>query len=264
MDPETPASGMNSRTPQVGDSHDIRQSACAPGASRISRQQHRFQPPPEVRRVLVVGAGGFGREVVQWACDAWPEADGLIAGFLSDDLTRLNGFRSRRQILGTVKDHWPEEGTAYLLAIGVAYARRTVAEHLRKRGAMFVSLVHPSACVSETSSVGMGSIVCPNAVVSDSSKLGECVLVNYHASLGHEASAGAYAVLSPYATLGGAASIGDDVFLGLHASVGPGVSVGSRSKVSANSCALSPVPPDSLVYGVPGRISPRVDLDVSR
>jgi len=264
VDPETPASGMNSRRPQIGGWHDIWQSTLAAGASRRSWQQHRFQPSPEIRRVLVVGAGGFGREVVQWASDAWPESDGLIAGFLSDDLTRLNGFRLMPQILGTVKDHWPEAGTAYLLAIGVAYARRTVAEHLRQRGATFISLVHPSASVSETSSVGAGSIVCPHAVVSDSSTLGECVLVNYHASLGHDATAGAYAVLSPYSTLGGAASIGDDVFLGLHPSVGPGVSVGSRSKVSANSCALSAVPPDSLVYGVPGRISPRVDLDVSR
>jgi acetyltransferase-like isoleucine patch superfamily enzyme len=98
--------------------------------------------------------------------------------------------------------------------------------------------------------------------VSDSATLGTCVLVNYHASFGHDSSAGDFAVLSPYATLGGGATVGDDVFLGLHASVGPGRSVGARSKVSANSCVLSDTPSDSIVYGVPGRIVPRVEVRV--
>jgi acetyltransferase-like isoleucine patch superfamily enzyme len=80
--------------------------------------------------------------------------------------------------------------------------------------------------------------------------------MNYHSSLGHDASAGDFTVLSPYATLGGNAHVRDDVFMGLHATVGPGRTIGSRSKISANSCALTDVPTDSIVYGSPGRIGP--------
>jgi acetyltransferase-like isoleucine patch superfamily enzyme len=83
--------------------------------------------------------------------------------------------------------------------------------------------------------------------------------MNYHSSLGHDASTGEFAVLSPYATLGGGASISDDVFLGLHASVGPGKTVGPRSKVSANSAALRDTPAESLIYGVPGPVSPLIE-----
>jgi UDP-N-acetylbacillosamine N-acetyltransferase len=82
--------------------------------------------------------------------------------------------------------------------------------------------------------------------------------MNYHSSLGHDASAGDHAVLSPYATLGGNAHIDDDVFMGLHASVGPGRRIGARSKVSANSCALTDAQPESIVYGVPGRVGPLI------
>ena len=39
--------------------------------------------------------------------------------------------------------------------------------------------------------------------------------------------------------------------------------MGPRSKLSANSCALTDVPGDSLVFGVPGRIQPLVRLDGS-
>jgi acetyltransferase-like isoleucine patch superfamily enzyme len=102
--------------------------------------------------------------------------------------------------------------------------------------------------------------VCPYAIISDSCRVGRFVAMNYHSSLGHDATAGDFSVLSPYATLGGRARVEEDVFLGLHASVGPGKTVGARSKVSANSCVLACTAPDTLVYGVPGHIAPRLEV----
>jgi len=220
----------------------------------------RLRPPSDCRRLLIVGAGGFGREVLQWARDAWPEHAEQIAGFLSDDPGRLDGFSTGLEILGRVDAYERVPGDYLLLGIGVAYSRRMVAERLTARGAEFATLVHTTAVVARSARVGTGSIICPGAIVSDSATLGTCVLVNYHASFGHDSSAGDFSVLSPYATLGGGATIGDDVFLGLHASVGPGRIVGARSKVSANSCVLSDTPADSIIYGVPGRIVPRIEL----
>jgi sugar O-acyltransferase (sialic acid O-acetyltransferase NeuD family) len=223
----------------------------------------RFAPPADCRRILIVGAGGFGREVLQWARDAWPDHADRIGGFLSDDPHRLDGFSTGVRILATVESYEKRAGDYLLLGIGVAYVRRMVAERVADRGAAFLTLVHPRAVVAESARIGPGSIICPQAVVSDSAALGACVLVNYHASLGHDSSVGDYAVLSPYATLGGGAAVGDDAFLGLHASVGPGRVVGARSKVSANSCVLSDTPSDSIIYGVPGRIVPRVEVILS-
>jgi sugar O-acyltransferase (sialic acid O-acetyltransferase NeuD family) len=220
----------------------------------------RFGLPVDCKRILIVGAGGFGREVLQWARDAWPDACDRIGGFLSDDLRRLDGFSAGVGILSAVGDYRSVAGDYVLLGIGVPYSRRYVAEQLQSRGARFLTLVHPSAIVAASSSLGDGAIVCPFAVISDSASLGRCVLVNYHASLGHDAEAGDFAVLSPYATLGGGAQIADEVFLGLNASVGPSIKVGSRTKVSANSCVLSNTPVDSIVFGVPGRIVKRVDV----
>jgi sugar O-acyltransferase (sialic acid O-acetyltransferase NeuD family) len=214
--------------------------------------------PPTVSRIVIVGAGGFGREVLHWARAAWPDRAAAIAGFLATHSPGSAACGDMPRMLGDPATFVPARGDGFVLAIGIPDVRRRVAESLLGRGATFLTLIHPTAIVVPTAVVGAGSIVCPFAVVSDAVRIGRCVLLNYHASLGHDASAGDFTVLSPYATLGGNAHVAEDVFLGMHASVGPGRRIGARSKVSANSCALSDAPDDSIIYGAPGRIGPLV------
>jgi sugar O-acyltransferase (sialic acid O-acetyltransferase NeuD family) len=223
-----------------------------------SRRSEQRTELSEVSRIIIVGAGGFGREVLQWARDAWPEYASRIAGFLSAERDRLICHDGSLEIIGDPESYEPQTSDALLLAIGIPIVRRQVAESLMSRGAKFLTLVHPTAIVAPTAAIGEGAIICPYAIVSDSARVGAFVLMNYHSSLGHDASAGDHAVLSPYATLGGNAHIGDDVFMGLHASVGPGKRIGARSKVSANSCALSDAPTESIIYGAPGRVGPLI------
>ena len=211
-------------------------------------------------RIIIVGAGGFGREVLQWARHAWPSHVQKIVGFLSDDPHALDGHRPTLPILGSPDSFEPRPSDGLVLAIGIRGVRREVAERLAARGARFLTMIHPTAIVTDTAVIGPGSVICPYAVVSDNVRLGRCVLVNYHASLGHDAEAGDFAVLSPYATLGGRAAIEADVFLGLHASVGPGRRLGAGSVVSSNSAALVDTAENCLVYGVPGRVAPKLEV----
>jgi sugar O-acyltransferase (sialic acid O-acetyltransferase NeuD family) len=212
--------------------------------------------PPSVRRIIVVGAGGFGREVLLWARDAWPGHASKIAGFLS-----AHPAMNPPAPLPVIADpavFTPLPGDGLLLAIGIPYVLRRVAEDLSSRGALFLTLVHPTVVLAPTATIGVGAILCPYAIVSDSCVVGRCSLLNFHSSLGHDSQTGDYSVLSPHATLAGGARIGDDVFLGVHASVGPGIDVGSGSAVAANSCALASTSADALVFGVPGNVRPRV------
>ena len=217
---------------------------------------------PDIRRILVVGAGGFGREVVLWARDAWPAAASMMAGFLAADVVGTD--ECPLPILASPDDFQPSPDDGLLLAIGIPTVRRRVAESLLARGGRFLTLIHPTAIVAPSASIGPGSILCPYAIASDSTSLGRFTLLNYHASLGHDASTGDFSVLSPYATLGGGAHVGADVFMGLHASVAPGKSVGDSSKVSANSACLADVPAGSIVFGVPGRVMQRIDMASGR
>ncbi len=262
--PATEGNGVHDATPPLLMDSTIAPSPVPLGKAggRLSGRADlcRHMPPSDCKRILIVGAGGFGREVLQWARDAWPAHGHLITGFLSADAGVLDSFACGLDVVSSPDAYQPIPGDGLLLGIGVPYARRQVAESLQARGARFLTLIHPTAIVAASAVIGEGAILCPFSVASDSCRVGRFLIMNYHTSLGHDATAGDFSVLSPYATLGGNAHVAEDVFLGLHASVGPGKHVGDRSKVSANSCVLADAPPDSIVYGTPGRIAPLVDL----
>jgi sugar O-acyltransferase (sialic acid O-acetyltransferase NeuD family) len=214
--------------------------------------------PGDCERIIIVGAGGFGREVLQWARHAWPEHAHKIAGFLSADPTKLDGHAPTLPIIGSPAEFKPQSSDGFLLAVGIPHLRRRVVERLEASAARFLTLIHPTAIVADTAQIGLGTVVCPYAIVSDAVRLGRFVLVNYHVALGHDSAVGDFAVLSPYATLGGFATVGLDVFLALHVTVGPNVMLGQGTIVSANSSVLTATPADSIVFGVPGRVAPHV------
>jgi sugar O-acyltransferase (sialic acid O-acetyltransferase NeuD family) len=202
--------------------------------------------------LIIVGAGGFGREVYHWARQAFSPRDYRLKGFLSRDRRELEPFQIPVPVLGDPDEYQPEPNDRFLFAIGLIDIKRQVIETLVGKGARFVSLVHPTALVADTARIGQGVIICPFATVSDQVELGDYVMLNFYASCGHDARVGAYSILSPYATLNGFSVLAEEVFLGTHATVTASRRVGARSKVSANSLVMHDVAPRTLVYGVPG------------
>ena len=205
-------------------------------------------------QVVIVGAGGFGREVLQWARHSLgPEHQ--IKGFLSNNSGDLDAFPGLPPILGH-PEHYPvPEQERFLLAIGDVSIRKRVAEAMVARGARFLTLVHHTAVIADSARLGEGVIVCPFALVSDSVVLEDSVMMNIYACCGHDARVGRYSVLSGYAAVAGRAVLEEEVFLATHATVIPRKRVGARSMVSANSAVMRNVPPRSLVSVVPGKIT---------
>lgn len=56
----------------------------------------------------------------------------------------------------------------------------------------------------------------------------------------------------------GAPTIGDDVFIGVNSTVLGRITIGDRVRIGANTAVTTDVPADSVVYGSPARIVPRL------
>jgi sugar O-acyltransferase (sialic acid O-acetyltransferase NeuD family) len=210
--------------------------------------------------VVIVGAGGFAREV-----------ECLLPEFMHDTTFQLKGFLGKDQgvdseidisdrLLGDPESYRPSKNDRFVLAIGNMEARRRTVAAIQDKQGKFLTLVHPKAFVAKTAKLDEGVLVYPFATVSNNAKLACGVKLNYYASVGHDTQLGRYCLLAPYATVNGFAVLEDEVYLSTHSTVAPQVRVGSRSKLSANSAAMKDVPANQLVFGVPGRVVRRMDI----
>jgi sugar O-acyltransferase (sialic acid O-acetyltransferase NeuD family) len=206
--------------------------------------------------VIIVGAGGFGREVYQWAAALLRGPNYQFKGFIDDNLD-INQTSADPNILGTIhgsnNQYNIQESDRFIYAVGNIENKRSIVEGLQERGAKFISLIHPTAVIAETATLGEGVVVCPFALVSDRAVISDFAMINFYASCAHDTQVGKYAILSPYATLNGYVELEDEVFLGTHATVTASCKIGCRTKISTSSAAMADIPSNSIVFGVPGK-----------
>ena len=203
--------------------------------------------------IIIVGAGGFGREVYLWAKDSFSRDQYKIKGFLDDNPRILDNYDMNVGIIGNLNSHEIKNQDRFIFAIGDIDIKKRLIIKMKKRGAKFLTLIHPTAIMANTTKIGEGVIICPFCLVSDNVLLEDFVMLNIYSSCGHDAKVGSYCILSPYATLNGFVILEDEVFLGTHTTVTPYKRVGYKSKISANSVVMRDVPPNKIVFGVPGK-----------
>jgi sugar O-acyltransferase (sialic acid O-acetyltransferase NeuD family) len=210
--------------------------------------------------IIIVGAGGFGRELCAWVEDMIAQgASWRLAGFLDGNPHSLDGYSVDYPLLGDPANYVPHSGEQLICAIGTPAAKRQVVSDLFERGATFATLIHPTAYVGPRCQVGQGVVVCPRVVVTCDVKLGDFAMLNVGATVGHDATIGPWSTLSGHVDITGYATLGEGVFAGSHAVVLPGVTVGNGAIIAAGSVAMRNVPPGQTVVGVPAKKLPTLE-----
>lgn len=209
-----------------------------------------------MKEVVVVGAGGFGREVLELLRDI--NAVGRqweVLGFLDDDRdihgTTINGA----EVLGGLD--WlegPSPSPHAVLGVGSPAVKKKLVPQLRDRVAGFPSLVHPTAVVSRYVEVDEGVVITAGNIVTANVVLGAFAMVNLMCTIGHDAVIGEYATLSPGVNVSGYVRVGQGCDLGTGAKLVPGCEIGAWSIIGAGAVVAADVPANSTAVGVPARV----------
>lgn len=208
----------------------------------------------ESKHLVIVGAGGFSREVICWAEDARGNGGAPpIRGYLVDSQYERLSPSYGLPWLGGLDDYIFEPGDACLLAVSDPAIKRQMVRRLQARGAIFSSLIHPSAVVARTALLGEGCIVCPHALISADVVLGDFTAVNAMSSIGHDSQVGAYSTLSGHVDITGGVTVAESVFFGSGARVLPRLRVGHEAKVGAGAVVMRSVQSGVTVYTSPAR-----------
>lgn len=205
-------------------------------------------------KLYVYGASGHGKVVADIALASGYQIHGFIDDSPSSSGKQVLGL----PVLGSFE--WLAKRArqcevAVALGVGNNHARYRVAEQCRRLDIPLITLIHPSAVISSSATIGRGTVLMARVVVNAEARVGESVILNTGAIVEHDCEVGNDAHLSPNSAMGGASSLGMRSWLGMGAVIIHGVSVGANSVVGAGAVVIQNLPDNVVAVGVPARIS---------
>ena len=196
------------------------------------------------KKIAVVGAGGHGR-----VCAEIAKANGYEEVIFIDDADIPGVTVSGRVCdLGCRTREYD-----VFVAVGNNKTRKALLDYAEGLGANIATLIHPSAVVSPSASIGRGSVICPGAVVMTGAVLGEGVIVNTGASVDHDSKIGDTVHIAVGARVAGTVTVGDGVFIGAGAVVVNNLSVCADCTIGAGAAVVRDVKESGTYVGVPAK-----------
>jgi len=203
-----------------------------------------------VRPLLICGTRTFAVEIADLVSDIPGYA---VAGFVENESRdRCNETLEGLPILW-VDDLGELAGTHSAVCALATTNRRRFTEQVERLGVPFATLVHPTAHVSATSTLGDGSIVGAGAIVGARTTVGRHVILNRAVLVGHHTTIGDHSTLNPGANVAGKCTLHERAFVGMGAQVLGDLDVGEGAVVGAGAVVTRDVAARALVMGVPAR-----------
>jgi sugar O-acyltransferase (sialic acid O-acetyltransferase NeuD family) len=211
--------------------------------------------------LVIVGAGGFGRELLELVRDINARKPTFeFLGFLDDGVTRADLLERLRAPLLGPSSRLAETGADYVIGIGAPEPRRRIFEMARSRGCRAATLVHPAATIGSDVQLGGGVVVAAGARLTTHVVVGRHAHVNLNCTIGHDVVIEDFVTVFGGVHLGGGCVIEADVTLGSGCVILPNVRVGRGAVVGAGAVVVRDVEPDTTVVTPCARPTLRTSL----
>ena len=134
-----------------------------------------------MKRLLILGAGGFGQMVKETA---------LLLGY--EEVVFLDDAENRADVVGKCCDYVIKH-TEYPMAVAAFGNNRTRlywTDKLIEEGYQVPAIIHPSAIISPSAVIGQGCFVMQRAVVNTHTRIERAALINSGAVVDHDSVVG--------------------------------------------------------------------------
>lgn len=202
-------------------------------------------PDPQLGSVVILGAGRQAVETTGYCQRLGLAVTGYIEEFATGDHSGL----AAPVIMFDDAGAWASQPA--LTAVGTAEVRRRFVDAWH--GNQFLTIVDPTAWLSDDATVGEGTTISPGALLNRFVDVGRHALVNTGAILCHDVVVGDFATVGPGCNIGGVSRVGDGAFIGIGATLSDRVSVGRNAVVGAGAVVIEDVADGVTVVGVPAR-----------
>jgi len=205
-----------------------------------------------MKKIVMIGAGGFGREVLsiirdskRYTVDCFIDRDKTLHGKMIDGVPVI-GDDSKLKTINR------DRGLrACFVAAGDRYLRKSLYDLAKDNGLECVTIIHSSAYVPENVHIGEGSVIYPNSSVYPGVTIGKGCLVNSNVTIGHDSEIGNFVNINPGANLAGKIKVGDLSFLGIGCAIMENIEIGGGAIIGGQSFVNRHVAARKTCFGVP-------------
>jgi sugar O-acyltransferase (sialic acid O-acetyltransferase NeuD family) len=197
--------------------------------------------PPPRGNLVIFGGWFFGRVVAETAeILGW-----TIAGFVDPEPPEWVTALQR-----------VPENSSVIVAIGNNRQRAFVQAKAVEHGRLVASVIHPTATVSRSATIGIGCYLAEHATVRSHSVVGAGSILNSGSVVSHDCNIGSFVTFGPNAAISGHVHIGSQTTLGVGACVRPHTRIGCDCEIGAGAAVVHNISDNCTVAGVPARSIP--------
>lgn len=212
-----------------------------------------------MKKVVVIGAGGFGREVIEIFKDQNKiDKQWEILGFVDDNQETWGKIVNGYPVLGNLG--WlvaNRESVGCVCAIGEPPVKKKVVDYLESTKVWFHNAIHPSVIMSEYVDLGQDVIICAGSILTVNINIGNHVMININSTVGHDAIIEDYCSLMPTAIINGNNHLHKGVYVGTGATFIHQVSVGEWTTIGAGAVVVRDIESYVVAMGSPARVTKR-------
>jgi len=210
------------------------------------------------KRVLIIGAGGNAQVIAETLLDPAFMKDGYeLVGFLDDNPDLLSTQILDRPVFGAVSALKSVMHDLVVIGIGDNKTRSRLFDQLTDLGEKFATVIHPSAIISPSVTIGAGTVVFARVVINTGAAIGDNVVLKCGCTVGHRCRVASHSYVSAGAYLGGAVNAGKGTLIGLGSSVLENITIGEWANVESKAMVIRDVAAGATIAGVPGEVVSR-------
>ena len=207
-----------------------------------------------IKKIAIIGAGGFGREV-KWLIDSINIAQKKwdFIGYYDDDLSERKNIE-QKLLLGNIEElNNIQESVGVIIAIGHPEIKKKIFNNLHNSNLYFPSLVHPNCLIGNNVTIGQGAVICANNILTCDIIIEDFVTLNLACTVGHDTTIKSYCSIMPTVNVSGEVLMEECVYVGTGAKIINQINIGSHSTIGAGAVVIKDVPRNSISVGVPAK-----------
>lgn len=204
-----------------------------------------------MKKIIVVGAGGFGKEVAWMAKRCGRDVLGFLDGTPEKQQTNIMGF----DVLGPLEHAHQYIDCEFVIAIGNPRSRKKIIDlFFNDEKFEFATLIDPSAIVGQDVFIGIGSMICAGAILTVDIEVGNHAIININSTIGHDVRIHDFVTIAPNASISGNVFLDDLVEVGTNATLREKLVVKEGAMIGMGAVLTKDVEINHVMIGNPAKL----------